>query len=238
MTSRAFFLAGLVGAASILAIQAALKALRSSKQRQRKEKLSDPRQILSFTKSNKTKADPYSTKPRSGYLTWDDYFMNVAFLSAQRSKDPNKQVGACIVGPEHVILGIGYNGFPRGCSDDKLPWSKLSKNSDELETKYPYVCHAEMNAVMNKNQSSLSGSIIYVTMFPCNECSKILIQAGIKEVVYFEAKHLDAKCSHSDCSKSKTKPLKPSPTYEASMRLLDLAGIKLRQHIPTRSLEL
>ena len=134
------------------------------------------------------KPDPYAPKPRDRYLRWDDYFMSVAFLSAQRSKDPNKQVGAVIVGPDRVIMGVGYNGFPRGCSDSDLPWAKKSANDDPMETKYAYVCHAEMNAIMNKNSQSLHGATVYVTMYPCNECAKLIIQSGIREVVYFEGK--------------------------------------------------
>ena len=134
------------------------------------------------------KPDPYVPKPRDRYLKWDDYFMSVAFLSAQRSKDPNKQVGAVIVGPDRVIMGVGYNGFPRGCSDSDLPWAKKSTNGNPMETKYAYVCHAEMNAIMNKNSQSLHGATLYVTMYPCNECAKLIIQSGIREVVYFEGK--------------------------------------------------
>ena len=134
------------------------------------------------------KPDPFLKTGRSKYLSWDDYFMSVAFLSAQRSKDPNKQVGAVIVGSDRVILGVGYNGFPRGCADHDLPWAKKSAKGDPLETKYAYVCHAEMNAIMNKNSQSLAGATLYVTMYPCNECAKLVIQSGIKEVVYFEGK--------------------------------------------------
>lgn len=120
------------------------------------------------------------------YLSWDDYFMALAFLSAQRSKDPSKQVGACIVSPARIILGIGYNGFPRGCADSRLPWAKRATSGGALATKYPYVCHAEMNAILNKNAANVAGATLYVTMFPCNECSKLLIQAGIREVVFYE----------------------------------------------------
>ena len=137
------------------------------------------------------KPDPYAPKPRDRYLKWDDYFMSVAFLSAQRSKDPNKQVGAVIVGPDRVIMGVGYNGFPRGCSDSDLPWAKKSTNGNPMETKYAYVCHAEMNAIMNKNAQSLRGATLYVTMYPCNECAKLIIQSGITEVVYFEGKNVE-----------------------------------------------
>ncbi|MEW5307253.1 MAG: hypothetical protein WDW36_009661 [Sanguina aurantia] len=134
------------------------------------------------------RVDPFDPSPRSGYLSWDDYFMAVAFLSSQRSKDPNKQVGACIVSAEQVILGIGYNGFPRGCPDSTLPWAKKSASGDPLDTKYPYVVHAEANALLNKNAASVKGACVYVTMFPCNECAKLLIQAGITEVIYHEGK--------------------------------------------------
>ncbi|XP_058093202.1 uncharacterized protein LOC131239493 isoform X2 [Magnolia sinica] len=119
---------------------------------------------------------PFDPSKRKGYLSWDDYFMAIAFLSAERSKDPNRQVGACLVSQNGIILGIGYNGFPRGCADDELPWAKKSRTGDPLETKYPYVCHAEVNAIMNKNHASAAGQKLYVTMFPCNECAKIIIQ--------------------------------------------------------------
>ncbi|KAL2932813.1 Deoxycytidylate deaminase [Bienertia sinuspersici] len=153
---------------------------------------------------------PFDPSKRQGYLSWDDYFMAIAFLSAQRSKDPNRQVGACLVSQEDVILGIGYNGFPRGCSDDKLPWAKKSKNNDPLETKYPYVCHAEVNAILNTNHASAAGQKLYVTMFPCNECAKIIIQSGVTEVIYFVEKSFQ----NSD------------KCYIASHKLLSLAGIK------------
>ncbi|EFJ48297.1 hypothetical protein VOLCADRAFT_81171, partial [Volvox carteri f. nagariensis] len=120
--------------------------------------------------------------------------MALAFLSAERSKDPNKQVGAVIVNVDNIILAIGYNGFPRGCCDSDLPWAKeaLSSdgNPDPLATKYPYVVHAEANALLNKNAASVAGARVYVTMFPCNECAKLLIQAGVREVVYHEDKVL------------------------------------------------
>ncbi|KAL4857703.1 Deoxycytidylate deaminase [Chlorella vulgaris] len=140
-----------------------------------------------------TLADPYDPSPRAGHLVWDDYFMAVAFLSAQRSKDPNKQVGACIVDRNNIICGIGYNGFPRGCPDSRLPWAKKSASGNPLETKYPYVCHAEMNAILNKNGASVEGAKVFVTMFPCNECAKLMIQAGISEIVYHEAKDQPAQ---------------------------------------------
>ncbi|KAL2962168.1 hypothetical protein AAZX31_17G126200 [Glycine max] len=113
--------------------------------------------------------------------------MAIAFLSAERSKD---QVGACLVSQDGVILGIGYNGFPRGCSDDKLPWAQKSRTGNPLKTKYPYVCHAEVNAILNTNHASAAGQRLYVTMFPCNECAKIIIQSGVSEVIYFVEKRL------------------------------------------------
>nr|XP_023670516.1 deoxycytidylate deaminase isoform X5 [Paramormyrops kingsleyae] len=116
------------------------------------------------------------TMKREDYLEWPEYFMAVAFLSAQRSKDPSSQVGACIVSQENKIVGIGYNGMPNGCSDDLLPWSR--EGPDKLNTKYPYVCHAELNAIMNKNSYDVKGCSIYVALFPCNECAKLIIQAA------------------------------------------------------------
>ncbi|MCP4219313.1 MAG: dCMP deaminase family protein [bacterium] len=112
--------------------------------------------------------------------------MNIALLSALRSKDPGTRVGACIVNQQKKIVGVGYNGFPSGCSDDELPWER---EGDYLDTKYPYVCHAELNAVLNSIISNLRGCSIYVALFPCNECAKVLIQAGIKEVIYLFAKY-------------------------------------------------
>ena len=181
--------------------------------------------------------DPSDPSPRDLYLSWDDYFMSVAHLSALRSKDPNKQVGACITGPDRVILGIGYNGFPRGCSDHQLPWAKVSADSNPLDTKYPYVCHAEMNAIMNKNAASLKGATMYVTMFPCNNCAKLLIQAGISEVVYYEDKRRTKSGVSGKSLQNQETPTKggtrPDPAYEASQRLLSHAGVTLRQHMPT-----
>lgn len=159
---------------------------------------------------------PFDPSKRTGYLSWDDYFMAIAFLSADRSKDPNRQVGACLVSQTGVILGIGYNGFPRGCSDDKLPWAKKSKMGNPLETKYPYVCHAEVNAILNTNHASAAGQRLYVTMFPCNECAKIIIQSGVSEVIYFVEKRVE----NSDIA------------YIASHKLLSMAGVKVRKHQP------
>jgi dCMP deaminase len=149
---------------------------------------------------------------RPDYLSWDDYFMAVALLSAQRSKDPNTQVGACIVNGQKRIVGVGYNGFPTGCSDDTLPWSR---DGDFLDTKYPYVCHAELNAILNSVPGNLTGCIIYTALFPCNECTKVVIQAGIREVVYLSDKYAD------------------TDSVRASRRMLDQARVAYRRLVPT-----
>ena len=144
---------------------------------------------------------------RTNYISWDQYFMGVAVLSSKRSKDPDTQVGCCIVSEEKRIIGIGYNGVPRVINDDDLPWNRTG---DYLDTKYPYVVHAEANAILNSTKN-LQGSTIYVTLFPCNECTKLLIQSGIKEVVYLYDFH------HDDDS------------TKASRKMLELASIKTRQ---------
>ncbi|KAK6625790.1 hypothetical protein RUM43_006089 [Polyplax serrata] len=124
---------------------------------------------------------------RQNYIDWDDYFMATAFLAAKRSKDPCTQVGACIVNKDKIIVGIGYNGFPHGCSDDVFPWRKNSESP--LENKYFYVCHAEVNAILNRNTSDTKGCKMYVALFPCNECAKFIIQSGIEEVIYMSNKN-------------------------------------------------
>jgi dCMP deaminase len=151
---------------------------------------------------------------RTDYLTWDEYFMGVALLSAQRSKDPNTQVGACIVNPKNKIVGVGYNGFPTGCSDDEFPWNR---EGDFLETKYPYICHAELNAVINKISADLYDCRLYVALFPCNECAKVIIQAGITEVIYLSDKYAE------------TDPVK------ASRRMFEAAGVRCRRLEVSRS---
>lgn len=123
---------------------------------------------------------------RKDYISWDEYFMGVAHLSGMRSKDPNTQVGACIVSDDNKILSMGYNGFPWGCSDDEFPWGR---EGDEVETKYPYVTHSELNAILNYRGGSLEGTKLYVSLFPCNECAKAIIQAGIRTVVYDSDKY-------------------------------------------------
>ncbi len=124
---------------------------------------------------------------RSDYISWDEYFMAVAKLAGLRSKDPNSQVGSCIVSEDNKILSIGYNGFPRGCSDDRFPWART--DDDPLKTKYVYVTHSELNAILNYRGGSLEGSKLYVSLFPCNECAKAIIQAGIKKVIYADDKY-------------------------------------------------
>lgn len=127
---------------------------------------------------------------RKDYITWDEYFMGIAMLAAKRSKDPNTQVGACIVSPDNIIISTGYNGMPTGCSDDVFPWAREGE-----ETKYPYVVHAELNAILNANGRDLRGSRLYVALFPCNECAKAIIQSGISEVVYYGDKYHDSDSS-------------------------------------------
>jgi dCMP deaminase len=145
---------------------------------------------------------------REGYISWDEYFMGVALLAAERSKDPSTQVGACIVDDNNRILSTGYNGFPKGCSDDVFPWNR---NEAEGETKYPFVVHAELNAILNTRGKSLVGSKVYVGLFPCNECAKAIIQAGIKEVIYLSDKY------------------RTTPSTMNSRRMLTAAGVKLTQ---------
>ena len=122
---------------------------------------------------------------RGDVLSWDQYFMGMAHLSAKRSKDPNTRVGACIVNPQKRVVGPGYNGFPYGCEDDEFPWER---DGNFLDTKYPYVVHAELNAILNSIQD-LHGCTLYVSLFPCNECAKAIIQAGITCVVYESDKY-------------------------------------------------
>ena len=150
---------------------------------------------------------------REDHISWDEYFMGIAVLSSLRSKDPNTQVGACIVSPDKKIIGVGYNGFPTGCSDDELPWQR---EGEWLETKYPYVCHAELNAILNSPISSLKGATLYVALFPCNECAKAIIQTGIKKVVYLSNKY------------------ETSDSTKASRMMMSAAGIELVQLKTTR----
>ena len=127
---------------------------------------------------------------RKDYITWDEYFMGLALLSSERSKDPSTQVGACIVSPDLKIVSVGYNGAPMGYDDDKdMTWER---DGDFLDTKYAYVCHSELNAILNSNVP-VKGCKLYVTLFPCNECAKVIIQSGIKEVVYLSDKYKGTK---------------------------------------------
>ena len=158
------------------------------------------------------------TGKRDGYISWDEYFMGVAKLSGMRSKDPNSQVGACIVSSDNKILSMGYNGFPMGCSDDEFPWAR--EGEDELDKKYLYVTHSELNAILNYRGGSLEGAKLYVSLFPCNECAKAIIQAGIKTTVYECDKYAD------------------TPAVRASKRMLDAAGVRYYQYNRTgRKLE-
>ena len=143
---------------------------------------------------------------RKDYITWHEYFMGIAMLAAKRSKDPNTQVGACIVSPDNIIISTGYNGMPTGCSDDVFPWAREGE-----ETKYPYVVHAELNAILNANGRDLRGSRLYVALFPCNECAKAIIQSGVKEVLYLSDKYSDTMLNL------------------ASKRMLQAAGVRFTQ---------
>ena len=147
---------------------------------------------------------------RQGYISWDEYFMGIALLAAKRSKDPNTQVGACIVSPENIIISTGYNGLPNGCSDDEFPWER-----EGGQTKYPFVVHAELNAILNAGGRVLRGARLYVALFPCNECAKAIIQCGISEIVY-----LSDKYNGTDMNR-------------ASKRMLDAAGVRYHQ-LPTQ----
>ncbi len=146
---------------------------------------------------------------RKDYISWDEYFMGTALLASKRSKDPNTQVGACIVNDKKRIMSIGYNGFPMGCDDDDFPWEREGDNS--FDTKYPYVCHAELNAILNNRGANLEGCTIYVGLFPCCECAKAIIQSGIKKVIYLSDKYKD------------------SDSTRASKRMLTAAGVELQQ---------
>ena len=149
---------------------------------------------------------------RTDYISWDEYSMGVAMLAGMRSKDPNTQVGCCIVSRQNKILSIGYNGFPMGVSDDVFPWSR---EGEPLMTKYPYVTHSELNAILNYRGGSLEGAILYVSLFPCNECAKAIIQSGIKTVVYDSDKYAG------------------TDSMVASRRMFEAAGVECRQYVRT-----
>ena len=145
---------------------------------------------------------------RKEYISWDEYFMGIALLSAKRSKDPSTQVGACIVNQFNKIVGIGYNGFPIGCSDDELPWQREANEINK--TKYPYVVHAEANAILNSTKD-LHGGRMYVGLFPCNECAKLIIQSGICEIIFLSDKYKD------------------TDSHKASKRMFKMSGVKCRK---------
>ena len=154
------------------------------------------REVFTMEKNNQKRKD---------YISWDEYFMGVAILSGMRSKDPNSQVGACIVSEDNKILSMGDNGFPKGCSDDEFPWAR---EGEALDTKYLYVTHSELNAILNYRGGSLEGAKLYVSLFPCNECAKAIIQSGIKTIVYDNDKYEN------------------TPSVIASKRMLDAAGVR------------
>ena len=156
---------------------------------------------------------------RKDYINWDEYFMGIAFLSAKRSKDPNTQVGACIVSQDNKILSMGYNGFPNGCSDEDFPWNRES--ADPYDNKYFYTTHSELNAILNYRGGSLEGGKLYVTLFPCNECAKALIQSGIRTVIYAEDRYASTSATR------------------ASKRMLRAAGVEFYPYEPSgRRIEL
>ena len=150
---------------------------------------------------------------RTDYISWDEYFMGIALLSAMRSKDNSTQVGACIVNDQHRILSIGYNGMPNGCDDDDMPWERSGDTS--LDTKYPFVCHAELNAILNSALQNFNNCTLYVTLFPCNECTKAVIQSGIKRIVYLDNKYADTEST------------------KASVIMLEKCGVSFEQYNPT-----
>ena len=149
---------------------------------------------------------------RKDYISWDEYFMGVSLLSGMRSKDPNTQVGACIVSEDNKILSMGYNGFPIGCSDEEFPWDR---EGDMVHSKYAYVTHSELNAILNYRGGSLKGAKLYVSLFPCNECTKAIIQKGIKEVIYMSDKYAE------------------TDSVKASKKMMDAAGVTYRIYEPS-----
>ncbi len=150
---------------------------------------------------------------RLDYINWDEYFMGIAILSAERSKDNSTQVGACIVNNEKKIVSVGYNGMPTGCNDDDMPWERSA--DCRLNTKYPFVCHAELNAILNSSINSLSGCTLYVTLFPCNECAKAIIQCGIKHVIYYANKYAD------------------TDEVKASAMMFEKCGVTVNKYVPS-----
>ncbi|MBR3607138.1 MAG: dCMP deaminase family protein [Lachnospiraceae bacterium] len=149
---------------------------------------------------------------RKDYISWDEYFMGVSYLSGMRSKDPNTQVGACIVSEDNKILSMGYNGFPTGCHDEDFPWER---EGEFTEVKYAYVTHSELNAILNYRGGSLKGAKLYVSLFPCNECAKAIIQSGITTVIYADDKYSG------------------TPSDLAAKRMFDAAGVSYYQYKAT-----
>lgn len=146
---------------------------------------------------------------RENYISWDEYFMGIAIMSSMRSKDPSTQVGCCIVNTEKRIMSVGYNGMPAGCNDDEYPWER---DGNALDTKYAFVCHAELNAILNNRSGTLENCTAYVTLFPCNECAKAIIQSGIKKIIYMEDKYKDTN------------------GVKASKKMFASAGVKFEQY--------
>lgn len=166
-------------------------------------------QGIEFSEQNKV---TIMSEKRTDYISWDEYFMGIAKLSALRSKDPSTQVGACIVSPDNKILSMGYNGMPIGCEDDDFPWNRESE--DPFDNKYYYSTHSELNAILNYRGGSLEGTKIYVTLFPCNECAKAIIQCGIKKVIFEDDKYEDTS------------------SVKASKRMFDAAGVEYEKYEP------
>lgn len=166
-------------------------------------------QEIEFSEQNKV---TIMSEKRTDYISWDEYFMGIAKLSALRSKDPSTQVGACIVSPDNKILSMGYNGMPIGCEDDDFPWNRESE--DPFDNKYYYSTHSELNAILNYRGGSLEGTKIYVTLFPCNECAKAIIQCGIKKVIFEDDKYEDTS------------------SVKASKRMFDAAGVEYEKYEP------
>ena len=147
---------------------------------------------------------------RQDYLSWDQYFMALAEICSLRSKDPNTRVGSCLVDENHKVISLGYNGMPTGCEDIKMPWGREDK--EFLKTKYPFVCHAELNAILNSKGRAYKDAIIYTTLFPCNECAKAIIQSEIKKVIYKEDKY------------------KKEDSVKAAKHMFNLAGVTYERY--------
>ena len=161
-------------------------------------------------------------KARKNYLSWDDTFIMIAQVIAQRSKDPSTQTGAVVVDEDNIVLGLGYNGWAKGVKEGHFSWSKdygLNKK-DILNTKYPYVVHAEVNAILSSNKS-VKGAKLYCYLFPCSECTKVIIQSGVKEVIYED----DRQDQNSN-------------NFAVSKKLFDLSGVKHRKYNSKKKLHI